>query len=482
MHIPFEAWRPDLSCISNALRTAKNVYANGDTYIPVPAAEKQGSVIPGVSLDASSFELDDGTKLMIAGSTTDLHKADTDGTWTDIGGTYTVAETEGWAFAQFGDFIVATGKSTTQLYEAGSFGNLTGAPNAGCCGVVKDFMVLGDIASGRNKLHWSAINDVKGWTVGTNQSDTQEFPDGGKVQAIVSGEIGYIIQERAIRAMTYEGPPYIFRFDKVSEKRGALTRHSVAQRGNTTFLLSSDGFFAMQNGQLIPIGDGHVDEYFRNTERQEFRHKIRSAIIPMRQIVVWAYTTNNSTDGKPDRLLVYNYARNRWTIIEEGLQSVFPYTKTPLHLDNMNTVYPDLDAMTISLDSALFKGSGEELGGITNDGYLCTFSGAAMEALFETQIFRIGEQGSLVSRVRPVCDASNAEVAVRGGKGIYEMGTYSAYGTRNRDGRVSKRSRGEFQQVKLKIPADTAIPDADNNASWTECAGVDVSLIGRGPR
>ena len=53
---------------------------------------------------------------------------------------------------------------------------------------------LADSTATINKrmIIWSAINDITGWTVGTQLCDMQEFPDGGPVQGMAGGEIGYV--------------------------------------------------------------------------------------------------------------------------------------------------------------------------------------------------------------------------------------------------------------------------------------------------
>ena len=53
------------------------------------------------------------------------------------------------------------------------------------------------------------------------QADFQDLPDGGNVTGLVGGEYALIFQETSVRRMTYEGPPIIFRIDKIANDIGA---------------------------------------------------------------------------------------------------------------------------------------------------------------------------------------------------------------------------------------------------------------------
>jgi hypothetical protein len=77
-------------------------------------------------------------------------------------------------------------------------------------------------ALGRSTAQWSAINNCTDWvTSQQTEADNQILPDGGSIQAL----FGYnysatILQEFGIKVATYEGPPLIFRFAKISEGLG----------------------------------------------------------------------------------------------------------------------------------------------------------------------------------------------------------------------------------------------------------------------
>ena len=63
-------------------------------------------------------------------------------------------------------------------------------------GVIRDFLVTGNIENAKNRVAWSGINDISTWEAGVSSSDTQDLPgSGGQIVAITSGEVGYVFRE-----------------------------------------------------------------------------------------------------------------------------------------------------------------------------------------------------------------------------------------------------------------------------------------------
>ena len=66
-------------------------------------------------------------------------------------------------------------------------------------GVIRDFLVTGNIENAKNRVAWSGINDISTWEAGVSSSDTQDLPgSGGQVVAITSGEVGYVFRQDQI--------------------------------------------------------------------------------------------------------------------------------------------------------------------------------------------------------------------------------------------------------------------------------------------
>ena len=125
-----------------------------------------------------------------------------------------------------------------------------------------DFLFLSGLAAPEQRqIIWSGINDITMWTVGTNLCDMQEFPDGGPVQGVAGAEIGYVVQDRAIRTMQFlpGDTTFIFNFSRVLHDRGSISLYGFSSIGNVLYFVSEDGFYSLTGQQVTPIGQDKVN-------------------------------------------------------------------------------------------------------------------------------------------------------------------------------------------------------------------------------
>ena len=97
-------------------------------------------------------------------------------------------------------------------------------------GVVRDFLVTGNITNATNRIQWSGINDITVWS--GKQSDLQDLPgSGGQIVHITSGEVGYVFRQNQIVRMDYAGGATVFRLSVISPNRGAVYGRTVDVSG-----------------------------------------------------------------------------------------------------------------------------------------------------------------------------------------------------------------------------------------------------------
>ena len=131
-----------------------------------------------------------------------------------------------WRFTQFGPLAIAVnGVDAPQAFDlsVGTRWSALGGtpPIAAFVTTVRDFVLMGKIGTTPQRVQWSGINNANLWgSVPSNQADIQDLPDGGNVTGLVGGEYALIFQETSVRRMTYEGPPIIFRIDKIANDIG----------------------------------------------------------------------------------------------------------------------------------------------------------------------------------------------------------------------------------------------------------------------
>jgi hypothetical protein len=462
----------------------RNVVPTPNGFGPMYDLQAISAALGARCLGAFGCLDDDNASHVFAGTATALYKLDaTARTWAEVtrasGGAYSLADREYWAFAQFGSNIVAVASGNNpQLYTLGSstdFADLGGSPpQARGVTVVGDFLVLYGLTSNPNRIQWSGLNEITTWTPGTASSDFQDFPDGGYVRGVGGGEFGIVLQDAAIRRMIFNpGAPTIFDFSRVADDTGILMPYSLVPSGNSLYFFAHDGFYRIDGtGQITPVGAGRVDLTIVGELDPSNPRFMVGAADPANHRIVWAYKSKDNLDtAKLDRLIVYDWALDRWGAGDcslEYLTSISPLGATLEGLDAVAT----LDALPYSLDSYETTPA-YRLAGLSTSHVLGFFDGASLEATLDTPEGTLGEGYRMkVRAVAPLTDATGAMVRTSVRETLQAAKTYSSeQGTSARSGYAGARGSGRFVAARIRIPAGT---------SWTFLRGVEVDAVKTG--
>jgi hypothetical protein len=361
----FGDYRPDLNNLdSTALSTILNVVPQADGYGPWNSLEALTDTLPAACRGYFKARNSDGTITIFAGTIDELYKLDnTTLTWDLVSqATYTDLPATGqWRFAQFNTFVIAVqANADPQVWQLGTsteFDDLGGSPpQAGEVSIVGRFVVLSNLTSNPNRVQWSGLNDPANWTAGTNSSDFQDLPDGGIARTVVGGEFGIILQDSAIRRMTFSpGSETIFDIQRIAQDVGIRAPYSVAVAGERAFFLSNKGFMeASGTGLPLPIGEEMVNRTFLADWDADATQFMLGAASPRRNIVVFAYKSQDNSGEYFDKGLVYNYLRKRWSPVAIEGQYLTTAGAPGLTLEGLDAVAPG--AATIS--NAVDNGSG----------------------------------------------------------------------------------------------------------------------------
>ena len=237
---------------------------------------------------------------------------------------------------QFGETVISTNFADPiqQATAAGSglFADLSAdAPKAKFIAVVRDFVMTGftnDATDGNKpyRVRWCGIGDATSWAVsGTTQADFQDISDMGDITGLVGGEYATILMEKGIVRGSYIGSPLIFQFDKVETVCGCKVAGSVCNVGHSVFYLADDGFYMFDGERSRPIGAEKVNRFFLEDWNGEYAKNMSASADPLRQIIVWSYASTDSTDGSPDKLIIYNYALDKWSTASIAVDIVAPF-------------------------------------------------------------------------------------------------------------------------------------------------------------
>lgn len=364
--ISFGPYEPDVASVGTVKTSnVKNVVPSVNGYAPLNAINPFTDAMAGNCRGLFGAVQKDGNVSVFGGNDTKLYSLNaTSRAWDDVtrasGGDYSVGSRELWDFCQFGNYVIATTDSNAvQYFELGvstKFAALAGSPpQARRCAIVGDFVVLASLsATGQsNRIQWSGINDATSWTVGTNQSDYQDFPDGGFVQGIAGGEFGLVFQDRAIRRMVYTGPPNIFEFQRISDSKGVMMRHSICKQAGVTYFMSNDGFYKIDNsGQLSAIGANRVNQTVLADLNAESNRNMLGVPDPFNPRIWFFYKSmSNNLGNFFDKVVIYDWALDRWSYAEMNVSNATTMLQLATTLEGLDALIFNSSTVTITIAS-----------------------------------------------------------------------------------------------------------------------------------
>jgi len=388
-------------------------------------------------------------------------------------------------FTQFGEYVIASnGVDPAQYYLMGSssaFANLTAIQTAGTVpifrvsGVVRDFLVTGNISGSANRIQWSGINDISAWT--GKQSDLQDLPGaGGRIVHITSGEIGYVFRQNQIIRMDYVGGATVFRLSVISPNRGAMYGRTVCQDNRRVFFYADDGFYEIQGDTVIPIGAEKVNRFFDLDLNKGFQDRICAAVDPFNQLAMWLYPSAqnaSNTTGICDRIIIYNFVTKKWSLAEANASTIFPQFIGAYTVELMDTISENLEDINASLDTDFWSGGQMYLGGIDSDYKGAIFSGNSNESEIETdEIEPFPGLRANVLGVRPFVNAAST-ITVKTRERLQDTASESSSATTVTSGVNPVRESGRFIRANVKIAS---------GVNYDHAQGVDLSLVRAGVR
>jgi hypothetical protein len=343
-------------------------------------------------------------------------------------------------------------------------------------GVIRDFLVTGNIENAKNRVAWSGLNDISTWEAGVKSSDTQDLPgSGGQIVAITSGEVGYVFRQNQIIRMDFVGGNVIFRFSVISPNRGAVYGQTVCQDNRQIFFYAEDGFFQINGDQVLPIGAEKVNRFFDSDLNKAYTDRISAAVDPFNTLALWLYPSKNNpnTSGICDRLLIYNYVTQKWSVANVKASQIFKQFMVVNTVELMDIISENLDDINISLDSTYWTSGTLYLGAIDENFKAAIFSGKALEAELETKETELfpGLRANITG-IRPLVDASS-NVVIKTRDKLADTVTSSSSSTINTSGIAPVRQSGRYFRANVKIPAESI---------WTHAQGIDLTASQGGSR
>ena len=485
MQVPFGEWLPDLPDHLNPGATqAKNVYPAVNSYRPWKnITQASADALTSRCQGAAAFASDGGVVSIFAGDGTKLYKLTSNAFVDESGGvSYNTAADGYWDFVKFGEVVIAfngvDAPRTWTLDSSSDFAALSGSPPTfRHAAIINNFVVTGFQPTARNTVQWSSFNTPTAWTAGVNQADSEILPEGGAITGMTGGQYGLVFQENRITRMDYRGGNVIFSFRRIEDNVGAVQGKSVIKVGNLVYFLSENGFRVTDGNSSKPIGNGKVDRFFFNDLRFALRERVRASVDYENKLVCWSYPSVSASGV--DKIIIYNYETQRWSIVEKEHQIIFNYISPGFTLDELDD-YPssgsnNLDAINVPLDSDIFVSGLRSFGVFNTTNRFGTFEGTNLACEIgtgETEIFP--QNRSLVTHVRPIVDTTSATGSVTTRNRVGDsQSTTSPVATMHATGTIPFHKSARYFKFNMQIPEGT---------TWNDAQGIDIEATKEGYR
>lgn len=396
--IPFNEWVPDSADLGNPGSVEiVNAVPKINSYGPHPSLVATSSAL--TARPRGAIEAIDAAKnvFQFAGDAGSLYQL-VGSTWNDVSKlatTYTTGEEERWEFVRWKEKILATNydDDPQQITFSGSnFTDLTTQLRARHIAVVGNFVVFGNTFDGtdgavRDRVRWSAINNELDYTVSpTTLSDFRDLKTGGGIQQIIGGQFGVILSEKSVFRMSFIGTPRVFQIDEIMPGVGLIAAGAATILANTIYFPSEHGFVALRGASNETfIGTGRVDEFFRNDLDENFAYRMSSVADPKSGRVYWIYPGAGNTNGRPNKVIMYDTKLNKWGYLELDLELIWRAGGVATTLEEVDNTDTNIDTLSIPLDDPFWKGSAPLLAAFDSAFSSGSFSGPDLTARLITR-------------------------------------------------------------------------------------------------
>lgn len=461
--VPFPLFEPDRTpYLFSSGDNLVNCLPVQDGWGPMPSFAEYSDALPSPPRGAAYVKYTDDTVTIIVGTETNLYKLNTAAfpyTWDEISKTtdaYTLASTDTWQYAVFGDYLIATQLGNPpQVYDlsgGGNFADLGGSPpSAKHVWVAGDYLVFGWLSSAPNNIRWSGINDHTHWTVGINGADEQQFPDGGGVKEGIGDQRGAVIVFRdKMRRMQFSpGSGWTFTNMDINSMRGSIAENSIVQIADQDFVyLSEDGFF--RGAQGAPIGAERVDRWFLENVDISFIESVQGGRDPINKVVWWRFLNINGAST----LIGYDWQLDRWCYSNSDANNLIQLASPGVTIDGLDAYFTSMDNINVGFDSRFFAGGRPFIGGFSSDGKLVFSTESSQEAVLRTAKVQLNKpRRAFVNGARVETDST--EYTARIGSEEYngEGITFDAAVSPETNKFIPFLNSGRFHQMEITIPA-----------------------------
>ena len=229
------------------------------------------------------------------------------------------ADATTWTLDNWGQELVACSNADGDLYAwdlnvAKNGVTIPNAPLNNLSLIVTEERFLFALGAGGNprKVQWSDREDRELWTAAaTNEAGDLELQTSGQImQALRTRGQTLILTDIDAHTATYQGPPFVYGFERVGSACGAISRKAAASVDQGVFWMGLGSFFAYSGGAVQEVPCEVVDYVFSDISSTRRSH-IWAVSNAQHSEVWWFYPSSGATEC--DRYVSFNYLERHWS-------------------------------------------------------------------------------------------------------------------------------------------------------------------------
>lgn len=231
-------------------------------------------------------------------------------------------EADTWSLDNWGEYLVGCSTSDGKLYEwqlnaATPAAQISNAPtDCKALLVTEERFIFALAADGNPRLvKWCDREDNTLWTpAATNEAGDIELQTNGEIMcaARMRGRT-IIVTTVDAHIATYQGPPYVYGFERVGTACGAISRKSLLAVDQGAFWMGSEGFY-MFDGSTAKQMSCEVQDYIFEDLNENQASKAFAVHNSEYGEIWWFYPSNDSTEC--NKYVAYDYLEGHWEIGE----------------------------------------------------------------------------------------------------------------------------------------------------------------------
>ena len=262
-------------------------------------------------------------------------------------GTGVFQEATTWSLDSWGQYLVACSPQDGKLYEwqlnvASPAAQISNSP-VSCSGLVvteeRFIFALGAGGNPRN-VAWCDREDNTTWTpAAENEAGDFELQTSGRIMAglRMRGRT-LIVTTTDAHVATYQGPPYVYGFERVGTACGTISRKSLVAIDEGAFWMGQKGFFGFDGSIAREVPCDVIDYVFCDINRNQLS-KVYAVHNSQFGEIWWFYPSNDSLEN--NRYVAYDYKEGHWEVgaLDRTAAVDIGVFSTPIWADSNGDLY-----------------------------------------------------------------------------------------------------------------------------------------------